>query len=150
MRHAHQVLATWQYRSKIARGTGVLTTYDWWRLAGIGSVMMLGTLGLIFELSTPGAILPGVIGGISLILAFFAFQSLPINFAGLLLILFFSVYLGWLPFVYDSTVSGFWPNLKQSIMPMMVLAMAQSLGSCGMPVVKERSIFSVSIGKRFR
>jgi membrane-bound serine protease (ClpP class) len=49
-------------------------------------LMMLGTLGLIFELSTPGAVLPGVIGGISLILAFFAFQSLPINFAGLLLI----------------------------------------------------------------
>ena len=51
-------------------------------------LMMLGTLGLIFELSTPGAVLPGVIGGISLILAFFAFQSLPINYAGLLLILF--------------------------------------------------------------
>jgi membrane-bound serine protease (ClpP class) len=51
-------------------------------------LMMLGTLGLIFELSNPGAVLPGVVGGISLILAFFAFQSLPINFAGLLLILF--------------------------------------------------------------
>ena len=51
-------------------------------------LMMLGMLGLFFELSTPGAILPGVIGGISLILAFFAFQSLPLNFAGLLLILF--------------------------------------------------------------
>ncbi len=51
-------------------------------------LMMLGMLGLFFELSNPGAILPGVIGGISLILAFFAFQSLPINFAGLLLILF--------------------------------------------------------------
>jgi membrane-bound serine protease (ClpP class) len=51
-------------------------------------LMMLGTLGLIIELSTPGAILPGVVGGISLILAFFAFQSLPINFAGMLLILF--------------------------------------------------------------
>ena len=51
-------------------------------------LMMLGTLGLIFELSTPGAVLPGVIGGISLILAFFAFQSLPINYAGILLILF--------------------------------------------------------------
>ena len=36
----------------------------------------------------PGVILPGVLGGISLILAFFAFQSLPINWAGLLLILF--------------------------------------------------------------
>jgi membrane-bound serine protease (ClpP class) len=51
-------------------------------------LMMLGVLGLFFELSTPGVILPGVIGGISLILAFFAFQSLPINYAGLLLILF--------------------------------------------------------------
>ena len=51
-------------------------------------LMMLGTLGLFFELASPGAILPGVVGGISLILAFFAFQSLPINYAGLLLILF--------------------------------------------------------------
>jgi membrane-bound serine protease (ClpP class) len=51
-------------------------------------LMMLGTLGLVFELSNPGAVLPGVIGGISLILAFFAFQSLPINYAGLLLIAF--------------------------------------------------------------
>jgi membrane-bound serine protease (ClpP class) len=51
-------------------------------------LMMVGVLGLFFELSNPGAILPGVLGGISLILAFFAFQSLPINWAGLLLILF--------------------------------------------------------------
>jgi membrane-bound serine protease (ClpP class) len=50
-------------------------------------LMMLGMLGLFFELSTPGAILPGVIGGISLILAFFAFQTLPVNYAGVLLIL---------------------------------------------------------------
>ncbi|TMQ23735.1 MAG: nodulation protein NfeD [Candidatus Rokuibacteriota bacterium] len=50
-------------------------------------LMMLGMLGLFFELSNPGVVLPGVIGGISLILAFFAFQSLPINYAGLLLIL---------------------------------------------------------------
>ena len=51
-------------------------------------LMMVGMLGIFFELSTPGAVLPGVLGGISLILAFFAFQSLPINWAGLLLILF--------------------------------------------------------------
>jgi membrane-bound serine protease (ClpP class) len=51
-------------------------------------LMMLGMLGLFFELSNPGVVLPGVIGGISLILAFFAFQSLPINYAGMLLILF--------------------------------------------------------------
>ncbi|MGH7299394.1 MAG: NfeD family protein, partial [Candidatus Rokuibacteriota bacterium] len=51
-------------------------------------LMMAGMLGIFFELSNPGAILPGVIGGICLILAFFAFQSLPVNWAGLLLILF--------------------------------------------------------------
>src|SRR5262249_13422659 len=50
-------------------------------------LMMVGMLGIFFELSSPGAVLPGVVGGISLILAFFAFQSLPINWAGLLLIL---------------------------------------------------------------
>jgi len=50
-------------------------------------LMMLGMLGLFFELSNPGVILPGVIGGISLILAFFAFQTLPVNYAGILLIL---------------------------------------------------------------
>jgi membrane-bound serine protease (ClpP class) len=51
-------------------------------------LLMLGMLGLFFELASPGAVVPGVIGGISLILAFFAFQTLPINWAGLLLILF--------------------------------------------------------------
>jgi membrane-bound serine protease (ClpP class) len=51
-------------------------------------LMMVGMLGLFFELQNPGAIVPGVLGGICLILAFFAFQSLPINWAGLLLILF--------------------------------------------------------------
>ena len=50
-------------------------------------LMMLGIMGLFFELSNPGVILPGVIGGISLILAFFAFQALPVNYAGVLLIL---------------------------------------------------------------
>ncbi len=50
-------------------------------------LLMIGLAGLYFELSHPGAIFPGVIGGISIILAFFAMQALPINYAGILLIL---------------------------------------------------------------
>jgi membrane-bound serine protease (ClpP class) len=51
-------------------------------------LMLLGMYGLIFELYNPGAILPGVVGGISLILAFYSMHTLPINYAGLALILF--------------------------------------------------------------
>jgi len=49
-------------------------------------LMMIGLAGLYFELSHPGVIFPGVIGAISLILAFYSFQTLPVNYAGLLLI----------------------------------------------------------------
>jgi membrane-bound serine protease (ClpP class) len=49
-------------------------------------LLTLGGLGLYFELSNPGAVLPGVIGGISLILAFFALSVLPVNYAGIALI----------------------------------------------------------------
>jgi membrane-bound serine protease (ClpP class) len=51
-------------------------------------LMMLGIMGLYFELSNPGTILPGVLGGICLVLAFYSFQTLPVNYAGVLLILF--------------------------------------------------------------
>ncbi len=54
-------------------------------------LMMLGILGIYFELSNPGAIFPGVLGGIFLILAFFALQQLPVNAAGILLILFATI-----------------------------------------------------------
>ena len=49
-------------------------------------LMMIGLAGLYFELAHPGAVFPGVIGAISLILAFYSFQTLPVNYAGLLLI----------------------------------------------------------------
>jgi membrane-bound serine protease (ClpP class) len=48
----------------------------------------LGTLGLTIELWNPGAIVPGVVGGLCLLLAFFAFQILPISYAGVALVLF--------------------------------------------------------------
>ncbi len=49
-------------------------------------LLMIGLAGLYFEFSHPGAIFPGVIGGIALVLAFFALQTLPVNYAGILLI----------------------------------------------------------------
>ncbi len=51
-------------------------------------LMMLGILGLTLELYNPGAILPGVVGGISLILGLYAMETLSVNYAGILLILF--------------------------------------------------------------
>ena len=65
-------------------------------------LLSLGTLALTIELWSPGAILPGVVGGVSLLLAFFAFSVLPVNYAGLLLVLF-----GLLLFVLEIKVTSF-------------------------------------------
>jgi membrane-bound serine protease (ClpP class) len=50
-------------------------------------LMLAGVYGLFFELSNPGALFPGVLGAICLLLALYAFQVLPVNYAGLALIL---------------------------------------------------------------
>jgi membrane-bound serine protease (ClpP class) len=50
-------------------------------------LLMLGILGIFFEISQPGVILPGAIGALALLLAFFGFQTLPVNYVGFLLIL---------------------------------------------------------------
>lgn len=50
-------------------------------------LMSIGTIGIMAELYSPGAILPGIIGAISLILAFYSLQSLPVNYAGALLVI---------------------------------------------------------------
>ena len=49
-------------------------------------LLMIGLAGLYFEFSHPGAVFPGVVGGICLVLAFFALQTLPVNYAGIILI----------------------------------------------------------------
>jgi len=51
-------------------------------------LFMIGIYGIMFELYNPGAIFPGVIGGISIIIAFYSLHTLPVNYAGLALIIF--------------------------------------------------------------
>ncbi len=51
-------------------------------------LLMLGIYGLLFELYNPGTILPGVVGGICLVVGLYALQTLPVNYAGFLLIIF--------------------------------------------------------------
>lgn len=51
-------------------------------------LMLIGIYGILFELYNPGSILPGVVGGICLILGLYSLQTLPVNYAGLLLIVF--------------------------------------------------------------
>ncbi|MBA2487429.1 MAG: nodulation protein NfeD [Nitrospira sp.] len=65
-------------------------------------LMTLGTVGLIAELYNPGAILPGVVGAVSLILAFYSLQSLPVNYAGVLFFI-----LGIVMLILEATVTSF-------------------------------------------
>src|SRR6266508_3891870 len=62
-------------------------------------LLSMGSLGLLLELYNPGSIFPGVIGGISLLLAFYALGTLPLNFAGLALIAFGLLLFGLEPFL---------------------------------------------------
>jgi len=75
----------------------VLTTLSDPNIAYI--LLLVGLAGLYFEFAHPGAILPGVIGGISLIMSFFAMQTLPVNYAGIALIIF-----GLILFIAEITV----------------------------------------------
>jgi membrane-bound serine protease (ClpP class) len=65
-------------------------------------LLMLGIYGVFFELSNPGSVLPGVVGVIFLILAFFSMQTLPMNLAGLLLII-----VGLILFILEAQITSF-------------------------------------------
>lgn len=65
-------------------------------------LMTIGTIGIMAELYNPGAILPGIVGAISLILAFYSLQSLPVNYAGALLVILGVVFL-----VLEITVTSY-------------------------------------------
>jgi membrane-bound serine protease (ClpP class) len=77
-------------------GAGIVTQEMGWRYRILNFIsdpsvaymlMLLGFYGLFFEFTNPGTIFPGVAGAIFLILAFYSFQTLPVNYAGLLLII---------------------------------------------------------------
>ena len=94
-----RAVTRWDGRTEVLRTTGARVDRIEmnWRQRVLSAVahpqvavllFSLGTLGLTIELWSPGAILPGVVGGLCLLLAFFAFQIIPINYVGLLLVLF--------------------------------------------------------------
>ena len=64
--------------------------------------MLVGIYGLVYEFSNPGAVVPGTVGAVSLVLALYAFQLLPINYAGLALMI-----LGLALMVSEAFVAGF-------------------------------------------
>ncbi len=65
-------------------------------------LMTIGTIGIMAELYNPGALLPGIVGAISLVLAFYSFQSLPVNYAGVLLFL-----LGIVFFILEASITSY-------------------------------------------
>jgi len=94
--HGHTVQLPDGARTLNTRDIALETVAPDWRnqlLAAITNpniayiLMLIGIYGLIFEFANPGSILPGVIGAICLLVALFAFQVLPVNYAGLALIL---------------------------------------------------------------
>lgn len=94
--HGRVVRIAQEDRTLTTANAGVYTVSPDWRnrlLAVITNpqvayiLLLLGVYGLFFELSNPGSLVPGVLGGISLLLALFAFQVLPINYAGLALLI---------------------------------------------------------------
>ncbi len=107
-------------------------------------LMTLGTTGLIAELYSPGAIFPGVLGSICLILAFYSFQTLPVNGAGLLLIL-----LAIVLFIAEMMVPGFgvlaFGGVTALLIGSLMLYDAPLSGMQISPTVLSATIISIAI-----
>jgi membrane-bound serine protease (ClpP class) len=79
-------------------------------------LMTVGTIGILAELYNPGAVLPGIVGAISLVLAFYSLQSLPVNYAGVLLFL-----LGIVFFILEATVTSYGLLAIGGVVSMMLI-----------------------------
>src|SRR5215467_7781168 len=99
----------------------------------LGSAQVLGLL-VALPIGIYAAMRPySIFDQISTTFAFIGF-SLPTFFTGLLFILFFSIYLDWLPFIYRTDISAtgwrwYWEYLRQAIMPVAVLGLFQGASS---------------------
>jgi membrane-bound serine protease (ClpP class) len=92
-------------------------------------LMMLGLAGLYFELAHPGVVLPGVVGVLCLLLAFFSFQTLPINYIGILLII-----LAFVLFILEFKVTSYGLLSLSGILSLLLGSMMLFRGEEGMGV----------------
>jgi len=113
-------------------------------------LMMIGLAGLYFELAHPGAILPGVLGAMSLLLALYAFQALPVNFIGVLLMA-----LAFIFFILEIYVTSFGLLTVAGVASLLMGAMMLFRGagaamgvawSVLLPTVLIISLFFITIG----
>lgn len=92
-------------------------------------LMMIGLAGLYFELAHPGVVLPGVVGAMSLVLALYAFQALPVNFIGVLLI-----FLSFIFFILEIFVVSYGLLSVAGLVSLVLGAMMLFQGDSGMGI----------------
>jgi membrane-bound serine protease (ClpP class) len=123
-------------------------------------LMMIGVYGIYFELASPGAVLPGVVGGISLLLGFYALQTLSANYAGFLLVL-LSVLLFFLELKIQShgalAIGGIVAMILGSLMlfhesadPFLRVSWAVLLAMVGLSAVFFAAVISLAVRSQYR
>jgi membrane-bound serine protease (ClpP class) len=108
-------------------------------------LLTLGSLGLTFELMSPGAVLPGVVGGICLILGFFAMSVLPVDFAGVaLLVLALILYIAEVK-VVSHGVLGIGGTISLVLGALMLFKSPEPALRVSMEVIVSLAVFSLAV-----
>ena len=108
-------------------------------------LLVLGGLGLYFELMNPGAILPGVVGGICLILAFFALSVLPVNVAGLALLFLSLVFFIAEIKVVSHGLLGIGGVISLVLGSLMLFKTADAVLRVSLPIIASLALFTVAV-----
>lgn len=108
-------------------------------------LLVLGGLGLYFELMNPGAIFPGVVGGICLILAFFALSVLPVNVAGLALLLLSLVFFIAEIKVVSHGLLGIGGIISLVLGSLMLFKTADAMLRVSLPLIASLAIFTAAV-----